>query len=746
MKKFALTLFCITIVLNLLAQCRLDKTEWKILFQEEFNGSKLDLSTNWYFGEFWGSTLYRTIPTCTGSEIYGCNSPDQVEITNGLGIFSVEKKPALFTCDDKISSHEFSGICAKYDEFPTESPPGFPDRNGFIFGMFEIRCKLTKRGATYPNFWLSGNSWPPEIDVFEYHGGDKKFFSTVHWGTTTGKYSCSNFFEGTSIDISDDFHTWTMVWTPNTITMFLDGVEYYSFNDVSKIPASSGFGDMWAKMHLMLGNGYFCGAPGTDWGWYDDFIVDYVRVYKPIHYRNFDPLVDTRASFFADQVFLYNTTNFKSNADWVHNIIKPDLFYPNDNVHSGLIGLQGGGKFKYRGNFDLLWYTYWDAGRFYNFPVDWIHKVDDNIFLAEKSGTEITFFRNGLNIYYEDGAFTLIPTVSDASSDIVSNSTGDFLYYRNTSGRLKYISRLGTGIWSSPTSISWAPLIGSVIPNTVIYDDNFDRVFYITNTNKIVECNNALGVISLPGGVTDAASNLVLAPSGDHLFYVSTSGIVKSIQKVGGAWSSSSDFIIYNGTVPTTLSGVKNRSLLISPDYSNLQLYFVDFADSPRCVYFDGSVYRVSPSLISNATVKSDFKLIKLGVSPSTKTVISFIGVDDLIHTLSWESPCSRDAACKDQKTLFRKAGDNIVENQNTPQKLIVSPNPTKNVFSISPCLGINEITIFSLDGKIVFSKKYYPPTSDKLSVNIQNLVSGIYICRITTENSSHVFKILKND
>lgn len=754
MKNLFLGLIFICFTIHSNAQCTLDKSGWKIIFQEEFNGTKTDLDANWYYSEYFGTSpypLHRAWTVCGDGSPYTCNTEDKVDVHNGLGFFSVEKMPAPFPCDDKIATHKSSQICAKFDEFPSENPPNFTDRNGFVFGMFEIRCRLTKKGFTYPNFWLSGNSWPPEIDIFEYHGGSNNFFSSFHWDFIpgVGTQKCTDYFNNTSININDGFHVWTMVWTPTAITMFLDNREYYTFNDVSRIPASSGYGDMWTKMHLILGNSYFCGDPGTDEGVYDDFVVDYVKVYKPSGYREFNPFIDTRSSFFAEQAHLYSTTNYKSTADWVSNIVKPDLFYPSDNVVSDLVGLQGGGKFKYKGSYGLLWSTYWSGGNFYNYPVDWTHTVDDNIVLAESpSGGEITFFRSGTNIYYEDGSFHLIPTVFDAASDIVTNKSGNIVFYRTSAGRVKSVTYSG-GTWSSPVTVPAAGL-GTCLPNTLMYNDLDNSLYYISDIYKIVEYNSS-GITSSLGGVSDAFTNLIISPDGNQLFYVNISGVLKTLSKsLIGPWSSSSDFFVYNGFGLVPVTDIKNRTLLISPGSSAIvQLYYVGYDDKPHCIYRDGPYYRVG-NISDNVLVASDFKLIKFGVTPVTKPHISFKGVDNFIHTLSWEDACGKNPLCftdPNKKVLLKSTQNTEISTEQSFNSLNIYPNPTTDYIKVVNFknVGLNKIIIRSIEGKVVFEDKVDPLMSE-CSINIAFLPNALYYCELHSASGTKILKLVKNE
>jgi Beta-glucanase/Beta-glucan synthetase len=43
------------------------------------------------------------------------------------------------------------------------------------YGYFEIRSKMPNSTGTWPAFWLTGTqSWPPEIDIYEWYGGKTK--------------------------------------------------------------------------------------------------------------------------------------------------------------------------------------------------------------------------------------------------------------------------------------------------------------------------------------------------------------------------------------------------------------------------------------------------------------------------------------------------------------------------------------------------------------------------------------------
>lgn len=164
-------------------------------------------------------------------------------------------------------------------------------KGDFKYGKFEIRAKLPKGRGTWPAIWMlastgdyGNHGWPDngEIDIMEHVGFDqnnihgnihtKAFNHTIH--TNKG----SNVIVETA---SSDFHIYSCEWTPDRVSILVDGKEYFVFKKEA--------GYTWAEwpfdkpLHLLLNI-----AVGGDWGGQkgvDDTVfpqkmeVDYVRVF-----------------------------------------------------------------------------------------------------------------------------------------------------------------------------------------------------------------------------------------------------------------------------------------------------------------------------------------------------------------------------------------------------------------------------------------------------------------------------------
>ncbi len=164
-------------------------------------------------------------------------------------------------------------------------------RGDWQYGRFEVRAKLPKGKGTWPAFWMlsSDNSygtWPAsgELDIMEHVGFD---LNNVHSSAHCSAYNHSRGNQKTSAKLvggaTDDFHVYTMDWTPYAVKGFVDGEQYFEFTN-----ENTGF-TTWPfnkKFYMILNL-----AIGGDWGGaqgVDDNIfpvtmqVDYVKVYKMI--------------------------------------------------------------------------------------------------------------------------------------------------------------------------------------------------------------------------------------------------------------------------------------------------------------------------------------------------------------------------------------------------------------------------------------------------------------------------------
>ena len=101
---------------------------------------------------------------------------------------------------------------------------------GHIFGAFFVRSRITGPGPNDAELlWPKSNVWPPEIDFNENGGSIRATSSTVHYGVTNPIIQSF-----VSSDMSQ-WHTWGVIWTPDAITVTLDGHVWGEYDDNSEI-------------------------------------------------------------------------------------------------------------------------------------------------------------------------------------------------------------------------------------------------------------------------------------------------------------------------------------------------------------------------------------------------------------------------------------------------------------------------------------------------------------------------------
>jgi beta-glucanase (GH16 family) len=161
------------------------------------------------------------------------------------------------------------------------------DKFAQAYGRFEARIKVPRGQGLWPAFWMLGNDigqvgWPNsgEIDVMENIGREPgNLYGTIHGpgysggGGLTSRYTLPN-----GQAFADAFHTFAVDWQPDSITWYVDGIQYGR-----KTPADLG-GNRWVFDHpfFMILNlavgGYWPGDPDASTPFPNTLVIDYVRV------------------------------------------------------------------------------------------------------------------------------------------------------------------------------------------------------------------------------------------------------------------------------------------------------------------------------------------------------------------------------------------------------------------------------------------------------------------------------------
>lgn len=160
----------------------------------------------------------------------------------------------------------------------------------WMYGRIDIRAQLSYGQGLWPAFWMmparsTYGGWPNsgEIDIMEQLGHQPQtVYGTLHYSSSSGnQHSGSNYTlsEGT---FADDFHLFTLIWEPERIQWYVDGMlyqeqtEWQTRNSDYPAPFNHKF---YLIINLAVG-GNWPGSPDETTTFPQYLLVDYVRVYQ----------------------------------------------------------------------------------------------------------------------------------------------------------------------------------------------------------------------------------------------------------------------------------------------------------------------------------------------------------------------------------------------------------------------------------------------------------------------------------
>jgi len=224
----------------------LTQDEWILVWQDEFESNYLD-TDNWNI-ENWAAEKNNEL------QYY---SPNNVKVEDGL--------LKLISKNEKFKGKDYTSG-AVYTK----------GKISFLYGKVEMRAKLPAGQGIFPAFWMmpdEEDTWLPEIDIMEMLGhAPNEIWMVSHWLDKKGTLK-SDFNTYNGPDFSESFHTFSIEWTPDSITWFIDDIE--RFQSSRFIPSE--------KMYLYINT-----AIGGNWPKAPDhstifpitYEVEYIRVFK----------------------------------------------------------------------------------------------------------------------------------------------------------------------------------------------------------------------------------------------------------------------------------------------------------------------------------------------------------------------------------------------------------------------------------------------------------------------------------
>lgn len=168
----------------------------------------------------------------------------------------------------------------------------------FKYGRVDIRAKAPNGAGTWPALWLLGKNinedggffdaafgttnWPAcgEIDIMEHGIFPNQPLNYIGAAIHTTSSSGNTVNKGgiQASDIQNNYHIYSMNWSPNQITFLLDGVAFYTYNPSVKNAATWPF-DNEQYILLNVAMGGFAGTIPTNFT-QTAMEIDYVRIYQ----------------------------------------------------------------------------------------------------------------------------------------------------------------------------------------------------------------------------------------------------------------------------------------------------------------------------------------------------------------------------------------------------------------------------------------------------------------------------------
>ena len=151
----------------------------------------------------------------------------------------------------------------------------------FKYGRVVVRAKLPSGKGTWPAIWMLGSNitsvgWPAcgEIDIMEHVGNRQNtVHSTLHYPNHSGANGVG---KSKVVDTaSSEFHSYEVQWSESSLKFSIDGEEYHTIPNNSRIPFNHKF---FIILNVAMG-GNFGGAIDPTFR-NSAMEIDYVRVYQ----------------------------------------------------------------------------------------------------------------------------------------------------------------------------------------------------------------------------------------------------------------------------------------------------------------------------------------------------------------------------------------------------------------------------------------------------------------------------------
>jgi beta-glucanase (GH16 family) len=262
---------------------------------------------------------------------------------NGGQWYNGEQQHYTDRLDNSYMENGNLNIVAKAESFTQDDVPlnytsaRLNSKFAFTYGRVDVRAKLPFGEGTWPAIWTLGKNitengaywetqgfgttgWPAcgEIDIMEHGlGATNHVSSALHTPSSFG--ATENFQSYILPNVANNFHVYSMNWSPNQITFLIDGVGFYTYNPAVKDSSTWPFdADQYLLLNIAMG-----GVSGTiDPNFVEsNMVIDYVRVFQ-------NTSLSTNENF-ANKFSVYpNPTSSLININSTERVDCADLYNP----------------------------------------------------------------------------------------------------------------------------------------------------------------------------------------------------------------------------------------------------------------------------------------------------------------------------------------------------------------------------------------------------------------------------------
>ena len=241
----------------------LEREGWKLVWQDEFEGTDIDTS-KWNYevnGDGGGNNELQ----------YYIKSPSNTYIKDNKLVIKAMRK-------------DYKG------KMYTSGRLNTAKKHGWTYGRFDIRAKLPIQQGVWPAIWmlptdLVYGTWPQsgEIDIMETIGHKPSLLhGTLHygppWPNNKNIGGTKELTDGKTFE--DEYHVFSCEWEKNVVRFYLDDSLYATRTPEDLAPHPWPFDQ---KFHILLNlaiGGNWPGPPDETTVFPKYLFIDYVRVYE----------------------------------------------------------------------------------------------------------------------------------------------------------------------------------------------------------------------------------------------------------------------------------------------------------------------------------------------------------------------------------------------------------------------------------------------------------------------------------